>query len=193
MKTSQSMKIRAFIAVPVSQSIRNTISDYQKSLRHKGIDLRWVSPGNLHFTLKFLGDIDPAIVTPLGERLRELALRTPPFPLEAAGAGAFPNLRQPRVFWIGLRQGSEPLIQLAKEVSNIVQAFPTQADNKPFKPHLTIGRSRDRAARPLHLPDHLLHCAFGECSCDRLLLIQSQLGPGGAAYSTLAEAKLTGN
>jgi 2'-5' RNA ligase len=193
MNPSQPSRIRAFIAVPVSDSVRQAIGDYQKTLRRQGIDLRWVPPENLHFTLKFLGDIDPAIVSPLGVRLSELAARTRAFPLEAAGAGAFPNPRQPRVFWIGLRRGSELLVQLAEEVSLIVRDFPTQADNKPFKPHLTIGRSREREARPLHLPDPLLHFAFGECPCDRLLLIQSQLGPGGAKYSTLAEAKLAGN
>ncbi len=193
MNASLLSKIRAFIAVPVSDSVRQAIGDYQKTLRRQGIDLRWVPPENLHFTLKFLGDIDPAIVSPLGNRLGELAARTQAFPLEAAGAGAFPNPRQPRVFWIGLRRGSEPLVQLAEEVSLIVRDFPTQADNKPFKPHLTIGRSRDREARSLHLADDLLHCAFGECFCDRLLLIQSQLGPGGARYTPLIEAELTGH
>lgn len=150
--------------------------------------MRWVAPENLHYTLKFLGDIAPDIVRPLGDSLTELALQTNPFEMRVGRLGAFPNLQAPRVLWVGLTGGENELSALAREVSSRVKLFPTQADNKPFKPHLTIGRAREAHQR-IVLPESLLQASFGEMRCDRIILMQSTLTPKGSLYSPLAEAK----
>jgi len=185
--------IRAFIAVAISSDVRRALGELQSTLRRRGLSLRWVPPENLHFTLKFLGDMDPALVEPMGEALRALAARTRPFKLSVGGVGAFPNLRAPRVLWVGLRQGAEPLMALAEEVSRLVHDFPTQADHKPFKPHLTIARVKERRPQRIVIPETLLGAGFGSCPCERLLLMKSDLSPSGARYTPLVEAALEGD
>ena len=183
-------RIRAFIAVPVSAEVRRAVSDLQSTLRRRGVALRWVSPENVHFTLKFLGGIDPAIVPPLSEVLQTLAKGVEAFDVRLGGLGAFPNLGAPRVFWAGVVNGAERLKTLASEVSTVVKDFPTEADNKPFKPHLTLGRSKSRRSERLVIPPNLLQGTLGDFRCDRMVLMKSVLGPGGAQYTPLCEARL---
>jgi len=182
--------IRSFIAVAVSVEVRQALAELQTTLRRRGLSLRWVQRENLHFTLKFLGTIDPGRVEPMGEALCELASKNSPFEITLGGLGAFPNLRAPRVLWVGLRAGTESLVALAQEVSAMVETFPTEADNKTFKPHLTIARIKERRPRPLGIPEKLLRASFGSCVCDRVLLMQSVLAPGGARHTLLVEAPL---
>ncbi len=183
-------EIRSFVAVAISAEVRRALGELQATLRRRGLKLRWVPPENLHFTIKFLGNIDPGLVASMGETLREVALKTEPFEITVGGLGAFPNVRAPRVLWVGLRTGAEPLVELAREVSAMVQRFPTEADNKPFKPHLTIARIKDRKPGALVIPEALLQASFGSCTCDRVLLMQSVLSPAGARYTPLVEAPL---
>lgn len=186
--------IRTFIALPLSEEVRGEIEQLQDTLKRRGLSLRWVPPANLHFTLKFLGNISPEIVEPMGARLSEATADIAPFEIAVGGLGAFPNLRSPRVFWAGLQAGSEPLIELARSVSEVVQEFPTQADRKPFKAHLTLGRAKDhRRCPPLSIPDALLAAPLGNMRCEAIRLIQSCLGTGGARYSVLREARLRGS
>jgi len=188
----QNNKIRAFIALPVSNEIQNNIKNLQNNLRQRGISLRWVPPSNVHFTLKFLGNIDPSLVEPIGEGLREIADKTKPFDIDIGGLGAFPNLHSPRVFWVGLRAGTGSLLYLSVEISSLIKQFPTEADNKEFRPHLTLGRSKDRKPNRLYIPESLIQASLGTIICDRIILMQSTLAHNESRYTPLIESVLQG-
>jgi RNA 2',3'-cyclic 3'-phosphodiesterase len=185
-------KIRAFIAVPLPERVRSQVKELQQDLGRRGTPLRWVSPENLHLTLKFLGDIEPAVAEQLGERLEEILHPVAPFRVSYRQIGAFPNMQAPRVFWVGIGQGRQQLEQLAESISTLVKEFPTQADNKKFRAHLTIGRSRRGRPQPIHLPRKILELSFGQCDVDRVQLVKSVLGPTGPVYTVLKDCRLAG-
>lgn len=98
-KTSQ--KIRCFIAIPLSDEIKEKAVEIQSRLRKANADVKWVERENLHITLRFLGEIEEAKVEKVKRLMEEVAGRFSPQKLVFKGVGAFPDLRRPRVVWIG--------------------------------------------------------------------------------------------
>jgi len=182
--------MRTFIAAPVSDAILAAARDLQQWISRGGHNLRFVAPENLHFTLKFLGEISEQDAARLGTALAALADGFRPFPISVGNLGAFPDLRSPRVLWVGVPFGAEPLIRLADEVDRICREAGLEGDTKPFRPHLTLARSRERRPRSMHLPERALEIQMGGMIVDRVVLMQSHLGPEGAAYTPITEVRL---
>lgn len=185
--------MRTFIAAPLSDSILAAARDLQQWISRGGHSLRFVAPENLHFTLKFLGEISEDDARRLGTALGGLSQSFDPFPISVAGVGAFPDLDSPRVLWVGVQFGTEILVRLATEVDRICLAAGLEGDRKPFRPHLTLARARERRPRAMHLPDRAREAQLGEMTVDRVILMQSQLGPEGAVYTPLTEVRLSGS
>jgi len=178
--------LRAFIAVEIAPDIIARIAAAIDELRFQVKGIRWVATANIHLTLKFLGNIDESQIEALGQALSE-ALR--PFPrctINAKGLGVFPNLKRPRVLWVGLH--GKQLISLAEKVTAALVPLGFMPEERNFTPHLTIGRWRqtDRA-------DHSLEQTlgkwrdfdFGSAPLDQVILFQSVLKPAAAIYTRL--------
>src|SRR5205814_1732929 len=105
-------------------------------------------PRNLHVTLKFLGETRRADLPRLAEALRELAAHRTSFEAEVGGVGAFPNVRRPDVVWLAVKTGQEALMELAAAVEEACAALGWPREAKPFRAHLTLGRSRTRRPGP---------------------------------------------
>lgn len=163
--------MRAFIAVEISEGARTEVARLQETLITAGADVKWVEPRNLHLTLKFLGEVPEEKIPALTESLGRTAAETPPFSFSLQGVGAFPRMEHPRVIWVGVQEGKEQLVQLAEKVGG----------ERPFSPHLTIGRVRS-GARLAPLPFK----AGEPILADRLVLFQSVLSPDGSIYTPLA-------
>ncbi len=106
--------------------------------------LVWTRPGTWHCTLKFLGEVAPAALPRLEAAL--LAIRQPPFTLQAGGGGVFPPMggrRPPRVAWVGLRQGAVETTRLANAVDEAAAACGVPSEERAFTPHLTLFRVKD--------------------------------------------------
>ena len=151
----------------------------------------WTRPEGIHLTLKFLGDIRESQIQPLQGVLTRAAAPARPFTLEARGLGVFPTARAPRVLWIGLHGGPEELAVLRRlqaEVEEGAAALGFQKEARPFTPHLTLARVRDRSAPGL---DRLLEAnrdrAVGTLTAASIGLIRSELRPAGPIYTTLVE------
>ena len=156
--------------------------------------VRWVSPENLHLTLRFLGDTAGEQLPGLAVGLDALGLRHRPFTLSVAGIGCFPNLRRPRVIWAGLQDAQERLGPLQQEVEEMVKGVGWPAESRSFRPHLTLGRVRDGKSRG-HQP--LVDSWTSDppekpFEVGSLELIESVLRPGGARYTTLHRSALGG-
>lgn len=185
--------MRTFVAAPVSETILAAARDLQQWISRGGHNLRFVAPENLHFTLKFLGEITEEDARRLGSALAVLNQEFPPFPISVGSLGGFPDLRHPRVLWVGVQIGADQLERLAQRVEAICSDAGLEGDKKPFRSHLTIARSRERRPRSMNLPERALEIQLGEMTVDRVVLMHSQLGPQGAVYTPLSEVRLVGD
>ncbi len=187
--------VRAFIAVEIPVDIQQQIGSLISPLaRASRSPVRWVRSGNIHLTLKFLGDCDPARLKKIGDNLRKELEITASFEMEVGGFGAFPNFNHPRVFWCGLRMSGN-LQEIYRKVESISTAAGFAPEKRPFSPHLTLGRSSDHAApRDLQniaatiqsFPQHPLGLVW----VNGLTIFQSQLNPGGSIYTPLIQIPL---
>ena len=173
-------RVRAFIALELDAGLRAALGGLTDDVRHRFAALRWVRPEDVHLTLRFLGDTSPSQVERLRESLGAAAARCPRAEVPVSGFGLFPEEGSPRVLWLGLEL-PEPMIalQAACEAAAVAAGFPPET--RPFSPHLTLGRWRDRAPRP-----ELPAADLGRTSLDTLVLFRSQLHPDGPVYTELA-------
>ncbi|MCX6565522.1 MAG: RNA 2',3'-cyclic phosphodiesterase [Candidatus Aminicenantes bacterium] len=185
--------MRTFIAVDLPADIKTRISGFIQKLKSaapRGIG--WANFGDLHVTLKFLGEIEESCLLAIGEAVRTVAAETPIFPLTVAGTGAFPPLsRHPRVLWIGL-EDSPMLLDLQGRLDNALEALGFPRDQRPFHPHLTAARVKS-AEVPCMLLDRLAKddgALFGNMEVREIVVYQSILRPGGAEHRPLLSGAL---
>jgi len=185
------MKIRAFIAIQIEDTIKGPLGDLIKTLKHSGADIKWVRPENLHLTLKFLGNIDREQVTAISDHLDAAGNGHVPFSFSLIGTGAFPDLRRPRVIWTGLR-GYEPILKIFKDIDTLMEREGFPREKRPFSPHITLGRVRSLQGIDKLLEELVKYkgAGFGTQTVDSLHLMKSVLKPGGPEYSLLHAAPL---
>ena len=154
----------------------------------RGDAVSWVKPDNLHYTMRFLGEVEDSAAERAGEAMREAAAAHARFGATLGGFGAFPTAKKARVLWIGMLQGAEPMRLLATSIDHALKKQRFERADEPFEPHLTVGRVRmpgDWTARLIDAPS--VEVRF---QVDGLVLVKSVLGAGGARYERLAEAAL---
>jgi 2'-5' RNA ligase len=185
-------QIRSFIAIELSEEAREGLAKLRKELErdeHKFV--KWVDPGGIHLTLKFLGNIPSKRVTEITEAIKEAAQGISPFHLEISGLGAFPNLKQARVFWVGIGGEMDKLSRLQQNIDSALAALGFAKEERSFVPHLTLARIREGASPPERR-------SFGELvgsttfedkypvAVEAVRLMRSQLMPAGAIYTCLS-------
>ncbi len=136
--------VRAFIAVEVPQTARQTLAEAVRELADQTPgNVRWVDAQGIHLTLKFLGDIHTQdageIITALNSPVRQVS----PFSLQLSGLGMFPNARRPRVLWAGIEGQQDSLSNLQQCVEGVLVQMNHPTERQTFSPHLTLGRVRD--------------------------------------------------
>ncbi len=184
--------IRAFIGVPIDPTTTAKISQVVSQLEHPLPDVRWVAEANLHFTLKFLGDVEEGHVEPINHALVDTLRPFSRFTLNAKGLGVFPDVRRARVLWVGLQ--GDRLAALALKVENAMVSLGFAPELRPFKPHLTIGRWRRFNGSPKKLAEALERWQgfeFGRSEVEEVILFQSVLKPEGAVYRQLNVVRLS--
>jgi len=178
--------IRTFIAVDLPGEIKAHIAEFVAPLRPLSRSIRWVRSEGLHLTLKFLGELPRERVEEVISALETALSGWPAFGFQLSGLGGFPDLRRPRVLWIGVGEGHQPLQELAGAVERalILCGFPPE--KRPFSPHLTIGRVRSPHGLQAVL-DRLpaIEYASGPITAGAVKVMRSQLKPTGAEYSAL--------
>ncbi len=164
----------------------------QRGAGSRGV--RWVSPEGVHLTLKFLGSTDPAAVAGVRSAVIEAARAGGRARLVLRGVGGFPSAGRPRVLWLGLVEGTEPLARLAADLDTRLVPLGWEPERRPFHAHLTLARCEEPAAGRLALETLTRLAQDVELSwtADRLVLFRSHLGRGPARYEPLLEAPLGG-
>jgi RNA 2',3'-cyclic 3'-phosphodiesterase len=190
--------MRCFVALPVPEPVRRWAAEVIAALKAGGPDVKWVEPGNLHLTLKFLGEASEDRVPDLVRALETACAGRAPLNLEITAPGAFPNARRPRVVWLGLAGDLTPLAELAAAVERALEPLGFPSEDRPFRAHLTLGRVR-RPRKGGRQPDtrslarDLAGSDFAagpEFRAERVVLMQSTLTPGGAIYQPRHEVVL---
>ena len=181
-------KIRTFIAVPVTDEARAAVSGIEDELKRTGANVKWVEPGNVHITLKFLGDTKTRQIEDMVAALREKLAGAKCFDLVLSGAGTFPpGRRNLRVVWVGLAEGRDLLAELAGRVEDACALQGFAKEGRPFSAHLTVGRVRPGSHGLGDLAQKVKEVAFNplKVKVDRVNLLRSELSPKGPTYTVL--------
>jgi len=182
--------IRAFVAVVLDDGLRSAIAATIERLRPLGSSVVWVPPRNLHVTLQFLGDQSEERLAEAEAALADAAAGSAPLDVTFHGIGAFPGLERPRILWVGLAHGALEARRLQARVADALATRGFMKEERPWHPHLTIGRVPDerrwrREAGP-PLRSALAQAAtttFGTQRVAEVALMRSDLSPAGVRYT----------
>ncbi|NWG03998.1 MAG: RNA 2',3'-cyclic phosphodiesterase [Syntrophaceae bacterium] len=186
--------IRSFLAIELPTPILKKIEGVQEDLRLTRADVRWVNPEKIHLTLKFFGNIEESRIEPIFKAIEGPVQNTSPFSLKVRGVGAFPLIKNPRVIWIGLMNGEEVLTVLQNQIEIKLREIGFEPENRPFHPHLTLGRMKSNLGREALVGRMEKHQEeeFGDFQIEKVVLFKSDLKPTGPIYTPLREIKLGG-
>ncbi len=180
--------IRSFLAFDIeSDTVLNRFATAQSLLVQTGADLKLVEPQNIHITVRFLGNITPAMAEKIFEEMKKVQFV--PFNVQIKGLGVFPDLRYARVVWAGITDGADQLKSVFSQLEPRLRGLGFTPDSKGFSPHLTIARVRSGRNKK-QLAEFITENAnyeFGAINAKCLRLKKSDLTPRGPVYSTLKE------
>ena len=185
-------EIRSFIAIELPEGVTEGLARLRKKMeRDEHRFVKWVDPDGIHLTLKFLGNIPSKWITEITKAIEEATQVVSPFHLEISGLGAFPSLKQARVFWVGIGGEMDKLSKLHQNIDSALAALGFPKEERPFVPHLTLARVRQGTSPPERR-------GFGELvgstlfedkyhvEVEAVSLMRSQLTPAGAVYTRLS-------
>ena len=185
-------QIRSFIAIELPEEIKGGLARLRRELeREEHTFVKWVDVEGIHLTLKFLGNIPLKRVAEITNAMEEATQGISPFHLEISGLGAFPDLKQPRVLWVGIGGDIDKLSSLQQKIDSALASLGFAKEERPFVPHLTLARVR-QGALSIQIKN------FGELVASAnfkmsysfevgaISLMRSQLTPRGAIYTRLS-------
>lgn len=189
------VSIRTFLAVAIDREPVQAIGRLLSQLRPRSSGVRWVDPKNFHITLAFLGEVATERLPELFQSVEAVCALHEPFDLSLESFGAFPSQRRPRVIKIGAGEGAHALTRLANDLADELELLGYRKEQRPFAPHLTIGRVKG----PIRLPggtqkvfEELSSWVAGFSHVGEVLVMGSDRLPTGPVYSVLARFDLLG-
>jgi 2'-5' RNA ligase len=186
--------VRLFIAINLPPAIRRSIVDVTAPMREAAPRLSWVTEERLHLTMEFLGDRTDDAVAALEAALTRAVTGHSPVEHALRGLGAFPNLRAPRIVWLGVEP--DPKLELLQhDLSRACGELGYERDARAFRPHITLGRARAplraEAARALAAAARAVTWS-ATVEATRVDIMESRLLPSGARYGVVAAIPLRG-
>jgi 2'-5' RNA ligase len=179
--------MRSFIAIELPEAVKTILVKIQENFKKCGNDMKWINPGGIHLTLKFLGNIQEDAVEEIVRLMKKVCGGHNKFTLTLKGAGMFPNPRSPRVLWVGIREAGA-LAKLKQEIDDNMTSRGFKREDRRYTPHLTLGRFRSFKGIECFHDIMKQHEGkdFGAFQVHSLSLMRSDLHPGGARYSRIA-------
>jgi len=180
--------MRIFIALEIPEKIKKEIEKIQNQLKNTGIKVRWVKPEIIHLTLVFLGEIAPNKIGNIERILSGVSTQISPVNLWLEKVDAFPSPTKAKIIYLSLKGELGKLNALALKIRKLLKKQKINFDQKPFVPHLTLGRLK----KPQDVSGLLskIKILRQEFFVHHLKLIQSTLNPQGPVYKTLASFEL---
>jgi RNA 2',3'-cyclic 3'-phosphodiesterase len=183
--------VRLFTGIPLSEEVTAAVAQLLAVLR-PAAPLRWIAPGSLHITTKFIGEWPESRLPELIAAMRPLGNRAP-FDIAVEGIGWLPNPHAPRVLFVGVQAGPD-LENLAADTDTATAAVGVPVETRRFKPHLTLARikdTQDLGGLRRAIAD-LPGTGFGRFRAAGFHLYLSKTGPAGSIYTQLAEIPFSG-
>ncbi len=188
---------RTFIAVELDRPLRSGLARVQEQLKRQMPpgSVRWVAPEGIHLTLKFLGDTERSRLAQIEAALQRACLGFAPFEFTVEGRGCFPNTRRPRVVWVAACDKGQNLLRLSSAVEREIAPLGWPTEERPFSPHLTLGRvgrgvsRRDEEAVGKTVEASVVE-QIGRQPVTQVSLIRSELHREGASYSRVVSIPL---
>ncbi len=190
--------LRLFVALELPPEVRAVLVAGQEGLATQQLSVRWVDPDSAHLTLKFLGSVASVEVDAVTVAMQQAVSGHAPFTLQTTSLGAFPNVRQPRVVWLGFDGALQMLHSLQQDIERWIAPLGYPTEQRPFSPHLTLGRTQKDATT-------IQRTAIGRAvqqasaptqatwTVDSVSLMRSTLLPQGPVYTQVARQALTGD
>jgi len=185
--------MRTFIAVELPEKIKGEIERLQAPFKKTDTHVSWVKPKNIHVTLKFLGEVPEERIDEVFSATRKAVEGARKFTMSLKGTGAFPNPRRPRVIWVGAGPGGEELSLLAAGIEQEMEEIGFPRENRKYSAHFTMGRVKS----PKNI-EKLMELVSSsdfqteEIEVNEVVVMKSQLHPGGAIYTPLKKIPLVG-
>jgi 2'-5' RNA ligase len=187
--------MRLFIAVEMNPSVAEAAREVIDDLRARVTRLAprahvtWSAPDRIHVTVRFIGEADEARAQAIRSALGP-TIGAPVFDLTVEGVGAFPPKGPPRVFWAGLADGRDGLLEVERAVSQRLETL-VPAEDRPYAPHLTLARVKEPAGLSrATLFEGLSARRFGTVHVDAITLFESRLSSKGATHVPLQRSAL---
>jgi RNA 2',3'-cyclic 3'-phosphodiesterase len=191
-------QIRSFIAIELPGEAKAGLARLRRELeRDEHGFVKWVDPHGIHLTLKFLGNVPATRVKEITDAIKKATQEVSPFHLEISGLGAFPSLKQARVFWVGVSGELDKLSRLQQNIDSALAARGFAREERPFVAHLTLARIREGASptERRSFGELVASTAFEDkylVEVEAVRLMRSQLTPAGAIYTCLSVVGLGG-
>ncbi len=184
--------LRAFVALPCPAGLRSEVAEGIRRWRDHAAAVKWADPERIHLTLRFLGDASPTALEDLHDRLADSAASAEPVILTPGTIGAFPGWERARVVWVGF-ENDAAIERLAAAVERDARAAGFEPEQRPFVPHLTLGRIKGRrGVRAAIEAVREWRPGSGPEEVGEMILYESELGAGGATHTPLARYPLGG-
>ncbi len=184
--------IRLFIAIELSPENQEKLFNIIKEFKSSGADVRWVKPGNIHLTLKFLGYVETSKIDEISKIIETTAGEFTRFEFQLNEIGAFPGISSPRVIWVNAQAAVGIIAKIVSMLEERLEKLGFAKEERGFTAHITIGRVRSSQGR-IHLQEKLKAAKIPSAiiqEVDRLTLFKSTLTPQGPIYEALSEANL---
>ncbi len=185
------MRIRAFIAVRISDDQRDRVAEVLDRLSSHDVRVKWVDPKNMHITLKFLGDMAEENLPAIFDAIEDALQESRRFEMKLAGLGQFPPRKPPRVIWAGIESGYDSLKDIAAKIEKAVEPFGFEPEKRKFSAHVTIGRVKNNKNIRL-VTDDLEKIRFDSpgAAVSEVVFFKSDLTPTGPIYTPLRRFEL---
>ncbi len=179
--------IRTFLAVNFSDKNKKTIIEYKNKLEKINVNVKWVEDDNIHLTLKFWGEINFDKIETVKSILPEI-FQNFSIQYSIKGSGVFPNYKNPRIIWLGINDINKNLLFYFNKLEELSQKLNLKLENRPFKPHLTLGRIKSNININT-LFTFLKNNPFKEIieNTNKITLYKSELTKKGPIYTPLLE------
>ena len=187
--------VRMFVAIEIAPKSALQIEKLMTVFASSGADIKWVESGQFHVTLKFLGDVEREDMASVCVAFQKSVADISPFEIRAMGAGAFPKIEVPRTVWVGVEDPSNSLNAAFNAVESAAVKMGFVRENKPFVPHITLGRIRKPSPALKGLSEKIAQyprCDLGKTFVTHVDVLSSELTRRGPIYAVLARCPLQG-
>lgn len=193
--------VRTFVAIELDTAFVRVLATMQADLQKGGAARagRWVRPEGIHLTLKFLGDVPEDKLDAIYRAVGNACASFAPFTLTLGTLGCFPNLRRPRVVWVGVQDEAGQLAALQQAVERELDQLGYQPEERGFTPHLTLARVREETRHEdvealVKLIDKAQVATppppVTTMRVESVSVMKSDLQPSGAVYTELSRQPL---